>query len=165
MCNNKLSSWYFERDGHLYCRQDYMAKFGEACNGCAQIITGPVMVSRYTHKPGTYNKRGQYSPWFGKDPKLENMCKTNGRCWTKVKCINKRVHGCRRIQAWMSLWQMKCIFGCSCGCWPCVDTLAVSIAVGDTAKTNLVQSDSALRIINMYLQHSPLTLVCLPNAS
>ncbi|XP_071791066.1 LIM domain kinase 1-like isoform X1 [Asterias amurensis] len=45
VCNNKLSSWYFERDGHLYCRQDYMAKFGEACNGCAQIITGPVMVA------------------------------------------------------------------------------------------------------------------------
>ncbi|XP_022097479.1 LIM domain kinase 1-like isoform X2 [Acanthaster planci] len=45
VCNNKLSSWYFERDGKLYCRQDYLAKFGESCNGCAQIITGPVMVA------------------------------------------------------------------------------------------------------------------------
>ncbi|XP_038054815.1 LIM domain kinase 1-like isoform X3 [Patiria miniata] len=45
VCNNRLSSWYYERDGKLYCRQDYQAMFGESCNGCAQIIIGPVMVA------------------------------------------------------------------------------------------------------------------------
>ncbi|XP_048252363.1 LIM domain kinase 1-like isoform X1 [Haliotis rufescens] len=44
-CNRCLSNWYFEKDGRLYCRNDYWSKFGEACNGCAQIITGPVMVA------------------------------------------------------------------------------------------------------------------------
>ena len=48
MCRVCLSDWYFERDGRLYCRDDYWTRFGEACNKCGHIISGPVMVS--THK-------------------------------------------------------------------------------------------------------------------
>ena len=43
-CNQCLSNWYFEKNGKLFCKQDYWSAFGEACNGCTEIITGPVMV-------------------------------------------------------------------------------------------------------------------------
>ena len=46
MCDVCLSNWYFEKNGRLYCKNDYVATFGEACNGCSQTITGPLMVSR-----------------------------------------------------------------------------------------------------------------------
>ncbi|XP_021340817.1 LIM domain kinase 1-like isoform X2 [Mizuhopecten yessoensis] len=44
-CNRCLSSWYFERNGRLYCKQDYWTLFGDACNKCTETITGPVMVA------------------------------------------------------------------------------------------------------------------------
>ncbi|XP_045172797.2 LIM domain kinase 2-like isoform X3 [Mercenaria mercenaria] len=44
-CGNCLSNWYFEKHGQLFCKQDYWSSFGEACNGCTEIITGPVMVA------------------------------------------------------------------------------------------------------------------------
>ena len=46
MCRVYLSEWYFEKDGQLYCKQDYWDKFGEACNNCSTTITGPIMVRR-----------------------------------------------------------------------------------------------------------------------
>ncbi|XP_055957666.1 LIM domain kinase 1 [Patella vulgata] len=44
-CNQCLPNWYFEKDGRLFCHEDYWAKFGDACNGCSDLITGPVMVA------------------------------------------------------------------------------------------------------------------------
>ncbi|KAL0267249.1 UNVERIFIED_CONTAM: hypothetical protein PYX00_009578 [Menopon gallinae] len=44
-CDDALSNWYFEKDGLLFCKDDYWAKYGEACQDCAQVITGPVMVA------------------------------------------------------------------------------------------------------------------------
>ncbi|XP_072749973.1 LIM domain kinase 1 isoform X2 [Anoplolepis gracilipes] len=44
-CDIGLSSWYFEKDGLLFCKDDYWATYGEACQGCGQIITGPVMLA------------------------------------------------------------------------------------------------------------------------
>ncbi|XP_029668189.1 LIM domain kinase 1 isoform X2 [Formica exsecta] len=44
-CDIGLSSWYFEKDGLLFCKADYWAAYGEACQGCGQIITGPVMLA------------------------------------------------------------------------------------------------------------------------
>ncbi|XP_076172993.1 LIM domain kinase 1 isoform X2 [Ptiloglossa arizonensis] len=44
-CDIDLSSWYFENDGLLFCKDDYWAAYGEACQGCCQIITGPVMLA------------------------------------------------------------------------------------------------------------------------
>ncbi|CAL1674441.1 unnamed protein product [Lasius platythorax] len=44
-CDIGLSSWYFEKDGLLFCKDDYWAAYGEACQGCGQIITGPVMLA------------------------------------------------------------------------------------------------------------------------
>ncbi|XP_055374814.1 LIM domain kinase 1 isoform X2 [Condylostylus longicornis] len=44
-CDAKLSSWYFEKDGLLFCRDDYWSKFGESCQQCSNVITGPVMVA------------------------------------------------------------------------------------------------------------------------
>ncbi|XP_069685846.1 LIM domain kinase 1 isoform X3 [Periplaneta americana] len=44
-CDAALSSWYFEKDGLLFCKDDYWAKYGESCQDCGQFITGPVMVA------------------------------------------------------------------------------------------------------------------------
>lgn len=44
-CDSQLSSWYFEKDGMLFCKDDYWTKFGESCQQCGQVITGPVMVA------------------------------------------------------------------------------------------------------------------------
>ncbi|XP_015435959.1 PREDICTED: LIM domain kinase 1 [Dufourea novaeangliae] len=44
-CDIGLSSWYFEKDGLLFCKDDYWAAYGEACQGCGQNITGPVMLA------------------------------------------------------------------------------------------------------------------------
>ncbi|XP_055902546.1 LIM domain kinase 1 isoform X2 [Eupeodes corollae] len=45
VCDNHLSSWYFERNGLLFCKDDYWAQFGQSCQQCNLIITGPVMVA------------------------------------------------------------------------------------------------------------------------
>jgi LIM domain kinase 1 len=43
-CDTELTmSWYFEKDGLLFCKDDYFAKFGEYCQECRQIISGPIM--------------------------------------------------------------------------------------------------------------------------
>ncbi|XP_065202071.1 LIM domain kinase 1 isoform X2 [Planococcus citri] len=44
-CDISLSNWYFEKDGLLFCKNDYWSKYGECCQDCAQVITGPVMVA------------------------------------------------------------------------------------------------------------------------
>lgn len=44
-CGASLSHQYYEKDGRLYCKKDYWARFGELCHGCAEQITkGLVMV-------------------------------------------------------------------------------------------------------------------------
>lgn len=45
VCDRALSSWYFEKDGLLFCQVDYWNAYGEACQQCTQVITGPVMVA------------------------------------------------------------------------------------------------------------------------
>lgn len=45
VCDGQLSSWYFEKDGLLFCKDDYWSKFGESCQQCGAVITGPVMVA------------------------------------------------------------------------------------------------------------------------
>ncbi|XP_055621389.1 LIM domain kinase 1 isoform X2 [Toxorhynchites rutilus septentrionalis] len=45
VCDTHLSSWYFEKEGLLFCKNDYWAKYGECCQQCAQVISGPVMVA------------------------------------------------------------------------------------------------------------------------
>uniref|UniRef100_H3CCC4 non-specific serine/threonine protein kinase n=1 Tax=Tetraodon nigroviridis TaxID=99883 RepID=H3CCC4_TETNG len=45
-CSCILSHWYFEREGQLYCKKHYWARFGEHCHGCKETITtGLVMVA------------------------------------------------------------------------------------------------------------------------
>lgn len=45
VCDNHLHNWYFEKDGLLFCRDDYYQRFGEACQQCSNVISGPVMVA------------------------------------------------------------------------------------------------------------------------
>ncbi|KAK9753916.1 PDZ domain [Popillia japonica] len=44
-CDASLSNWYFEKDGLLFCKEDYWSRYGESCQQCSQVITGPVMVA------------------------------------------------------------------------------------------------------------------------
>lgn len=51
-CGASLSHWYYEKDGRLFCKKDYWAKFGELCHGCSEpITTGLIMVSPNRPKP------------------------------------------------------------------------------------------------------------------
>uniref|UniRef100_A0A1I8NAL7 LIM domain kinase 1 n=1 Tax=Musca domestica TaxID=7370 RepID=A0A1I8NAL7_MUSDO len=45
VCDNHLHNWYFEKEGLLFCRDDYYQRFGEACQQCSDFISGPVMVA------------------------------------------------------------------------------------------------------------------------
>ncbi|KAM3600765.1 uncharacterized protein V6R79_002253 [Siganus canaliculatus] len=45
-CGCILSHWYYEREGQLYCKKHYWARYGEHCHGCKETITtGLVMVA------------------------------------------------------------------------------------------------------------------------
>lgn len=37
-CDASLSNWYFEKDGLLFCKDDYLARYGESCQHCTQVI-------------------------------------------------------------------------------------------------------------------------------
>ncbi|CAK1590018.1 unnamed protein product [Parnassius mnemosyne] len=45
VCDAALSTWYFEKAGLLFCQNDYWARYGDNCQQCAQVITGPVMAA------------------------------------------------------------------------------------------------------------------------
>ncbi|CAG9126403.1 unnamed protein product [Plutella xylostella] len=45
VCDGQLSSWYLEKGGLLFCQRDYWARFGELCQQCDQVMTGPVMAA------------------------------------------------------------------------------------------------------------------------
>ncbi|KAG1682198.1 LIM domain kinase 1 [Nymphon striatum] len=45
VCKEALTTWYFEKDGLLFCKHDYWAKYGESCQNCNEIISGPVMIA------------------------------------------------------------------------------------------------------------------------
>ncbi|KAH7639898.1 lim domain kinase 1-like [Dermatophagoides farinae] len=41
ICQQSLIAWDFEKDGILYCAEDYYNKFGERCRHCHHFMTGP----------------------------------------------------------------------------------------------------------------------------
>ncbi|KAM4620240.1 LIM domain kinase 1-like [Polymixia lowei] len=45
-CGCILSHWYYEREGQLFCKKHYWARYGEHCHGCKEAITtGLIMVA------------------------------------------------------------------------------------------------------------------------
>lgn len=45
-CGCILSQWYYEREGKLFCKRHYWARYGEHCHGCKEAITtGLIMVA------------------------------------------------------------------------------------------------------------------------
>lgn len=48
-CLSTIPVYYMPRDNVLYCKKDYILKFGEHCQRCTKQITGPVMVSCHIH--------------------------------------------------------------------------------------------------------------------
>lgn len=62
-CGASLSHWYYEKDGRLFCKKDYWAKFGELCHGCSEpITTGLIMVSPNRPKPYLCRLSSPHSP-------------------------------------------------------------------------------------------------------
>ncbi|RXN10893.1 LIM domain kinase 1-like isoform X2 [Labeo rohita] len=62
-CGASLSHWYYEKDGRLFCKKDYWAKFGELCHGCSEpITTGLIMVSPIRQKPNLCRLSSPHSP-------------------------------------------------------------------------------------------------------
>ncbi|XP_072909735.1 LIM domain kinase 1a isoform X1 [Hemitrygon akajei] len=49
-CNISLSHWYHEKEGRLYCKRDYWARFGELCHGCCERITKGLIMVAGEHK-------------------------------------------------------------------------------------------------------------------
>jgi LIM domain kinase 1 len=39
------SNFYFEKDGLLFCKDDYWQKFGKCCRQCNELVFGPVMIA------------------------------------------------------------------------------------------------------------------------
>ncbi|KTF80526.1 hypothetical protein cypCar_00033973 [Cyprinus carpio] len=61
-CGASLSHWYYEKDGRLFCKKDYWAKFGELCHGCSEpITTGLIMplAGEQPHMMGTVGSKPQ----------------------------------------------------------------------------------------------------------
>lgn len=53
-CGASLSHWYYEKDGRLFCKKDYWAKYEELCHGCSEpITTGLIMVSPNPSETGS----------------------------------------------------------------------------------------------------------------
>ncbi|XP_046963815.1 LIM domain kinase 1 isoform X1 [Vanessa cardui] len=44
-CDAQLTTWYFEKSGMLFCQADYWSRYGDNCQQCSQVITGPVMAA------------------------------------------------------------------------------------------------------------------------
>ncbi|XP_024921573.1 LIM domain kinase 1 isoform X2 [Cynoglossus semilaevis] len=45
-CGCILSHWYYEKEGQLFCKKHYWARYGEHCHGCNETITtGLIMVA------------------------------------------------------------------------------------------------------------------------
>uniref|UniRef100_A0AAR2J9G3 LIM domain kinase 1 n=1 Tax=Pygocentrus nattereri TaxID=42514 RepID=A0AAR2J9G3_PYGNA len=49
-CSCVLSYWYYERNGEVFCKKDYWARFGKQCRGCSEIITTGVIMVAGEHK-------------------------------------------------------------------------------------------------------------------
>lgn len=47
VCDREMwnTNFYFEKDGLLFCKDDYWQKFGECCNECCQMMSGPIMIA------------------------------------------------------------------------------------------------------------------------
>ncbi|RVE64788.1 hypothetical protein OJAV_G00129320 [Oryzias javanicus] len=56
-CSASLSHWYYEKDGQLFCKKDYWAKFGELCHGCSDPSPPGSSWQAYAHlSPNIYSR-------------------------------------------------------------------------------------------------------------
>lgn len=58
-CNISLTHWYYEKEGRLYCKKDYWARFGELCHGCCEQITKGLIMVRAKHRVGAGQRKCQ----------------------------------------------------------------------------------------------------------
>lgn len=49
-CLMYSSNFYFEKNGLLFCKDDYWRKFGEFCQECSQLVSGPIMIAGDHHR-------------------------------------------------------------------------------------------------------------------
>jgi LIM domain kinase 1 len=47
VCDREMwnTNFYFEKDGLLFCKDDYWQKFGECCQECGEVVSGPIMIA------------------------------------------------------------------------------------------------------------------------
>lgn len=47
VCDREMwnTNFYFEKNGLLFCKEDYWQKFGECCQQCGEVVSGPIMIS------------------------------------------------------------------------------------------------------------------------
>lgn len=46
VCDHEMwnTNFYFEKNGLLFCKDDYWQKFGEFCQQCSNVVSGPIMI-------------------------------------------------------------------------------------------------------------------------
>ncbi|OWR55111.1 LIM domain kinase 1 isoform 2 [Danaus plexippus plexippus] len=45
VCDAQLTTWFFEKGGLLFCREDYWTRFGDVCHRCGQVVYGSSMAA------------------------------------------------------------------------------------------------------------------------
>lgn len=86
-CGCILSHWYYEREGQLYCKKHYWARYGEHCHGCKETIsTGLIMVTSWSKKCGKIVVKCSNWYWIIKTNQLKylmskNCCACTSKLW------------------------------------------------------------------------------------
>lgn len=55
VCDTELSHWYFEKEGLLFCRDDYIQRFGTACQQC-KLFSLQIIIVRQSTKSVSHLK-------------------------------------------------------------------------------------------------------------
>ncbi|ESO00197.1 hypothetical protein HELRODRAFT_83299, partial [Helobdella robusta] len=56
ICEAHLTTWYFEKNNVLYCKEHYRINFQDVCNNCLHLVSGPVMVvGEHMYHPECFN--------------------------------------------------------------------------------------------------------------
>jgi hypothetical protein len=47
VCDREMwsTNFYFEKNGMLFCKDDYYLRYGEICQQCGEVVSGLIMIS------------------------------------------------------------------------------------------------------------------------
>ncbi|CAH2093390.1 unnamed protein product [Euphydryas editha] len=102
-CDAQLTTWYFEKNGMLFCQADYWARYGDNCQQCGQVITGPVMAAgEHRFHPECFSCDSCGAPLEDTEPYalLERSELYCGACYAEcVRRGRRDVHAVRVLRA------------------------------------------------------------------